>query len=92
MEFSKKIVVGAAIATLVMIVVTIELLVLGHDATEAGAITALCFALLDLSIGFYFWKSKNENRIKLTKNMVKEWADAYGIESVATLAEIVLKE
>ena len=72
MEFSKKIVVGAAIATLVMIVVTIELLVLGHDATEAGAITALCFALLDLSIGFYFWKSKNENRIKLTKNMVKE--------------------
>jgi hypothetical protein len=92
MEFSKKIVIGAATATLIMIIVTLELLILGYDVTETGAITALCFALLDLSIGFYFWKAKNENRIKLTKSMVKEWADAYGIESVAALAEIVLKE
>ena len=92
MEFSKKIVVGAAIATIIMSIVTVEMMILGHDATEAGAITALCFAFLDLSIGFYFWKAKNETRIKLIKNMVKEWADAYGIESVAALAEIVLKE
>ena len=42
--------------------------------------------------GFYFWKARAENRIKLTKQMAAAWADKYGIDAVARLAEIGIRE
>ena len=45
-----------------------------------------------MASGFYYWKARAENRIKLTKGMVDDWADKYGIDAVATLAGIVLNE
>ena len=92
MEFSKKIVLATGGLTIAFSIITVLCAALGLDATEVGAITALFFSSFDVSIGFYFWKSKNENRIKLTKQMVKEWAKDYGVENVVSLAEIVLKE
>lgn len=92
MEFSKKLVLCSCTLTIVMMCVTAVSVWLGFDATELGVVTGLCFATSDVCIGFYFWKAKNENRIKLTKQMMIDWADQYGVESVASLAEIILKE
>lgn len=92
MEFSKKILLTNWVATLVLTGLVAALSIAQIDCTELGAIAALSWAELAAATAFYYWKAKNENRIKLTKSMVKEWADEYGIESVTALAEIVLKE
>jgi len=92
MEFSKKILVANWVATLILTGLVAALSIAQIDVSELGTIAALSWAELAAANTFYFWKAKNENRIKLTKSMVKEWADAYGIESVTALAEIVLKE
>ena len=47
---------------------------------------------LAVAIGFYYWKSKNENRSKHAMELVEKLADKYGIENVVTLAEVVLKD
>lgn len=92
MEFSKCVVKYSCTLTVIMLVVTSIASFTGFDATYLSAGTALCFATSDVCIGFYFWKAKNENRIKLMKQMMCDWADKYGVESVAAIAEIVLKE
>ena len=92
MEFSKWLVRGSCTLTVVMLAITAVASLAGFDATYLGAGTTLCFATSDVCIGFYFWKAKNENRIKLAKQMMCDWADKYGVESVASIAEIVLKE
>jgi uncharacterized membrane protein len=57
-------------------------------------VTVICFdgGVTAAATAFYYWKARAENRIKLTKAMVEAWADKYGIEAVANLANIVLKE
>lgn len=92
MEFSKRILVANWVATLALTGLVAAFSIAQVDCTELGAIAALAWAELASSNIFYYWKAKNENRIKLTKTMVKEWADEYGIESVTALAEIVLRE
>lgn len=92
MEFSKKLLRTNWVATLTLTGLVAAFSVIGIDCTELSAIAALSWAELAAATAFYYWKAKNENRIKLIKSMVKEWADEYGIESVAALAEIVLKE
>ena len=42
--------------------------------------------------GFYLWKARAENKIKVAKQMMSEWADKYGIESVVSIIDIVSKE
>lgn len=42
--------------------------------------------------GFYFWKSKNENRAKYAQRFVKLFAEKYGIDAAIRVAEIVLKD
>ena len=55
-------------------------------------IAGLWDAQLAVAIGFYYWKSKNENRSKHAMELVEKLADKYGIENVVTLAEVVLKD
>lgn len=57
-------------------------------ASTAGDAWIACGA----ANAFYFWKAKNENRSKYVMKLVKEWADKYGIDAVARLAEIILKD
>lgn len=92
MEFSKRILITNWIATLVLTGLVVVFSFFEIDCTEVSAMAALSWAALGVDQAFYCWKAKNENRIKLIKTMVKTWADDYGIESVAVLAEIVLKE
>ena len=63
-----------------------------RDITPLLTITSLSWGETAASTAFYYWKARTENRIKLTKAMVEDWADKYGIEAVATLAGIVLND
>ena len=92
MEFSKNMLITNWVVTLVLTGIVTALSVMQIDCAEVSAMAALSWTALAVDQGFYSWKAKNENRIKLTKTMVKSWADEYGIESVTALAEIVLKE
>ena len=57
-------------------------------------VTVLCFdgGVTGTATAFYFWKARTENKLKLTKAMVEDWAEKYGIESVVSLAGIIFGE
>ncbi len=57
-------------------------------------VTVLCFdgGVTGTATAFYFWKARTENRLKLTKSMVEDWAGRYGIDSVVNLAGIIFNE
>ena len=92
MEFSKKILLASWCATIVLTAIVVIGSFLDYSMDAVATLTALAWAELTAAHAFYFWKAKNENRIKLTKQMMKDWAAEYGVESVTALAEIILKE
>ena len=57
-------------------------------------VTVLCFdgGVTGTATAFYFWKARTENRLKLTKAMVEDWAEKYGMDSVISLAGIIFRE
>ena len=61
----------------------------GADLTE---ITLAVIAEATASSGFYLWKAKNENRAKYAQKYMDKWAEKYGPEAAARIAEIVLKD
>ena len=63
-----------------------------RDITPLLTVASLSWGETAASTAFYYWKARTENRIKLTKAMVDDWADKYGIEAVATLAGIIFNE
>lgn len=63
-----------------------------RDMTPIATITGLAWAEVTASNAFYYWKARSENRIKLTKGMVEEWADKYGIDAVVSLSGITLND
>lgn len=90
---SKKIVIASYTATLVLTILTvIGAFFSDGDITPLLTIASLSWGESATATAFYFWKARTENRIKLTKAMVEDWADKYGIDAVATLASIVLSE
>lgn len=62
------------------------------NLTPLEVVTGLAWGETAVASGFYYWKARTENKIKLTKAMVDDWADKYGIDAVATLAGIILSE
>ena len=57
-------------------------------------VTVLCFdgGVTGTATAFYFWKARTENKLKLTKAMVEDWAEKYGIDSVVSLAGIIFRD
>ena len=57
-------------------------------------VTVLCFdgGVTGTATAFYFWKARTENRLKLTKSMVEDWAGRYGMDSVVNLAGIIFND
>lgn len=91
--WSKRIVICSYVVTVLLSLATI----LGsifcvQDITAIATLAGLAWAETAASNAFYFWKAKNENRIKLTKQMVDELGDKYGIDAVVSLASIILKD
>lgn len=63
-----------------------------HDMTALSTLAALAWGEVSVATGFYLWKARAENKIKVAKQMMSEWADKYGIESVVSIIDIVSKE
>ena len=90
---SKKIVLSSYIITILLTVCVLAgSFLTDQDMTPVATITGLAWAETTAANAFYFWKAKNENRIKLTTGMVKDLAEQYGIDAVVNLAGIVIKD
>lgn len=94
-EFSKKIIT----ALMILFIINFELVIIGSfilmiifkdisTLTEiVGGIFAALTAILTPSLSFYFWKSKNENIIKLKKEFPEETKNLTINESELECAE-----
>lgn len=90
---SKKIVISSYVITILLTAATLAgSFLTTQDMTPVATITGLAWAETTAANAFYFWKAKNENRIKLTNQMVIDLADKYGIDAVVNLAGIVIKD
>lgn len=67
-EFSKKILIVVSIATLLIVVASFVLMWRTMDLSPLSYIITGIFAELASATGFYYWKAKNENMVKLTKD------------------------
>lgn len=65
---------------------------LEKDMSQVAAISIGWDAQLTTSIGFYYWKAKNENRSKYAMKLVEKLAKKHGFENVVDLAQVVLKD
>ena len=92
MEFSKKILLTNWVATLALTGLVAALSIAQIDCAEVSAMAALSWAALGVDQAFYSWKAKSENKIKLTKSMMMEWADKYGAETVVELTSTLLSD
>ena len=68
MEFSKKILIVVSIATVLIVIASFVLMWRMMDLSPLSYIITGIFAELASATGFYYWKAKNENMIKLTKD------------------------
>lgn len=92
---SKKIVVVSYVATGLLtatLVLGVFLAPVETSLSPLEVVTGLAWGETAVASGFYYWKARTENKIKLTKAMVDDWADKYGIDAVANLAGIILSE
>jgi hypothetical protein len=91
-EFSKKLLYFSWAVTIVLttILVLFSIKMLALD----GIVTAvsLSWAETATATGFYYWKSKNENRTKYGQMFLSEYSDKWSPEVALRMAEIVLKD
>lgn len=93
--FSKRLVLVSWIVTGVLtsaLVLAVFLASTTRDLSPLVTVTGLSWAETATATGFYYWKARAENRIKLTKAMVDDWAEKYGISAVVDLARVVLPD
>ena len=92
MEFSKKMLVLHICISVLLCITTIVGTLTDHDVTAIAALTGTSFVTDGAWGGFYYWKSKNENRAKYAQKFVLDFADKYGIDAAIKIAEVVLKD
>ena len=91
MEFSKKVLVLHIIVSVLLCIATVGTL-MGRDVTALGILAGTSLATDGAWGGFYYWKSKNENRAKYAQEFLIRFADKYGADVAIRLADIVLKD
>ena len=67
MEFSKKIIIFTSIFTIFVTVFSIVLMWKTNDTSGLAYLIPSVFAELATATGFYYWKARTENKIKLLK-------------------------
>ena len=95
METSKKILVGSWTAAITLTAITIVAAFMGVDPQNVAVLASLALAAwaeLTAAHGFYYWKAKNENRMKGAHKLIRELVDKHGIDAAARFAEIIYKE
>lgn len=79
----------AGVLTIILVTAT---LISDHDLTALATITGLSWGEVTAVTAFYLWKAKAENKIKITKQMVEELADKYGLEAVSGLLSTIFTD
>lgn len=74
-EFSKWILIVAYLTGLVFTSLTVWLAIAGGDAASFANIVLAIWALVSTAVGFYFWKAKAENLIKIAKAIPHDKVD-----------------
>ena len=93
METSKKLVyISDFVMTFLCASCIIGVFCTDKDIMPLAQVTVASITECGVANGFYYWKSKNENRYKYVIRLIKEWAEKYGIDAVIRIADIVLKE
>lgn len=92
MEFSKKMLVLHVCVSILLCIVTVVGTLTDHDVTAIAVLAGTSFVTDGAWGGFYYWKSKNENRAKYAQRFITRFADKYGAEIACRIAEIVLKD
>ena len=72
MEFSKKIFIGVSIATLSVAVFSMYMMYVTKDLSPLSYLIGAVFAEFATATGFYYWKAKNENVIKIENSNQEE--------------------
>lgn len=92
MEFSKKLLFFSWTVTLVLTAATIGVSLASLPLDGLIIVTPLSWTETGVATGYYFWKSKNENRAKYAQRFLKEIANEWGADIAVRMAEIVLKD
>ena len=92
MEFSKKMLVLHIFLSILLCIITVVGTLTDHDVTAIAVLAGTSFVTDGAWGGFYYWKSKNENRAKYAQRFLVKFADKYGADVALRLAEIVLKD
>ena len=92
MEFSKKLLFFSWIVTIVLTILSIYLSIRSLPMEAMHICVPLSWAETGTATGYYFWKSKNENRAKYAQKFLKEIANEWGTDTAIRIAEIVLKD
>ena len=90
---SKKILIASYTITVLLTVATFACsLLTDTDISAIATITGLSWADTTAGTAFYYAKAKAENKIKLTRGMIEDLADKYGIDAVIQIANVTLNE
>lgn len=92
MEFSKKLLFFSWAITLFLTVDTILMSLQSLPLDAMIVITPLAWTETGVATGYYYWKSKNENRAKYAQKFLREIAKEWGADTAIRMAEIVLKD
>lgn len=92
MEFSKKLLLLHVAISVCLCIATIVGTFKGVDVTAVGVLAGTSFVTDGAWGGFYFWKSKNENRAKYAQRFINKFAKDYGVETAVQIAQLVLKD
>lgn len=92
MEFSKKVLILHICLSIILCLITVFGTMTDHDVSALAVLAGTSLATDGAWGGFYYWKSKNENRAKYAQRFLNRFADKYGPETALRAAEIVLKD
>lgn len=74
-EFSKLILVVAYITAVVFTALTAYVALAGGDAASFANIVLAIWGTVSVGVGFYFWKAKAENIVKIAKTIPQKVLD-----------------
>ena len=74
MEFSKKIFIGVSISTLSVAIFSMYMMYITKDLSPMSYLIGAVFAEFATATGFYYWKAKNENVIKIGESINQEYS------------------
>lgn len=79
-EFSKKILIVSYIIAIMVTAFCCYLALTYRDTSAVSNIALACWAEVSVGNGFYYWKARSENKIKMMASMEKELLDKINLE------------